>query len=137
VLKHRYGDCKDKATLMIATLRALGITALGRNHPRRRGARHGQPRINFQSRHRRGAARRGRLSVPRSDFLDRRAVRDLPWQDHGVPVVVKDDGPPTWSRRRFALSVTRRRHTVTATVLPDGMPEGTTSSRRGDSAGSR
>src|SRR5438477_12904170 len=52
---------------------------------------------------------------------------DLPWQDQGVPVlVVREDGSVDLVETPLvAPEKNRRRHTVTASVRPDGTLEGT------------
>ncbi|MGD8375429.1 MAG: DUF3857 and transglutaminase domain-containing protein [Acidobacteriota bacterium] len=93
VLHHRYGDCKDKATLMIAMLRATGLDGnpvlvrtrdAGRTDPE-------QPVPSFNH---------AIVAVPAEDgflFLDPTATTipygDLPWGDQGVnALVVLPDG---------------------------------------------
>jgi transglutaminase-like putative cysteine protease len=128
VLKYRYGDCKDKATLMIAMLRALGIIACSvAINTRDDGVPDmDSPGLIFNH---------AIVAVPRAEggylFLDPTSTDapfgDLPWQDQGVPVVVvKDDGTADLVETPLlAPERNRRRHTVTATVLPDGTLEGT------------
>jgi len=93
VLRHRYGDCKDKATLLIALLQSVGV----RGHPvlimtrdfRLIDRDSPAPSFNHQI-----------VAVPRDDgylFLDPTPddtpYGDLPWEDQGVPaLVVKEDG---------------------------------------------
>jgi transglutaminase-like putative cysteine protease len=128
VLKYRYGDCKDKATLMIAMLRAIGLTGYSVSINTRD---HGVPDMDSPGL----IFNHAIVAVPRADggylFLDptdREApFGDLPWVDQGVPVlVVKDDGSVDLVETPLmAPERNRRRHTVTATVLPDGTLEGT------------
>lgn len=93
VLHHRYGDCKDKATLMIAMLRAADL----QGNPvlvRTRDAGHVDPEQPFPS------FNHAIVAVPREDdflFLDPTATTiayaDLPWVDQGVnALVVLPDG---------------------------------------------
>jgi hypothetical protein len=128
VLKYRYGDCKDKATLMIAMLRALGIAA---NSVSINTRDEGLPDMDSPGL----IFNHAIVAVPRAEggylFLDPTSTEapfgDLPWQDQGVPViVVKEDGSADLVETPlFAPERNRRRHTVTATVLPDGTLEGT------------
>ena len=128
VLKYRYGDCKDKATLMIAMLRALGITANSVSINTRDD---GLPDMDSPGL----IFNHAIVAVPRAEggylFLDPTSTDapfgDLPWQDQGVPVVVvKEDGTVDLVETPLlAPERNRRRHTVTAVVLPDGTLEGT------------
>ncbi len=114
VFKNRYGDCKDKATLTIAMLKAVGlrgypVTILTRDE--------GVKDADFPS-------LRGNheiLAVPVEDgylFMDptwkTTAFGDLPWVDQGANVlVVKEDGtgemvttpiyPPARNRIRWSV----------------------------------
>jgi hypothetical protein len=128
VFRYRYGDCKDKATLMIAMLRSIGLTA----YPvliltRDEGLRDlDSPGLAFNH---------AITAVPRPEggylFLDPTSTSapfgDLPWQDQGVPVVVvKDDGSSDLVETPLLPAPRNlRRHTVTASIRPDGSLEGT------------
>lgn len=127
VFRNRYGDCKDKATLAIAMLKAVGL----RGYPvpilmRDRGIKDADfpsPRANHQI-----------LAVPSKDgylFLDptseRTAFGDLPSEDQGANVlVVKEDGTgeivttPVYPPER-----NRTRTSVTAAVSAAGDITGT------------
>ncbi|HYV85720.1 MAG TPA: DUF3857 domain-containing protein [Patescibacteria group bacterium] len=128
VLKYRYGDCKDKATLMIAMLRALGITAFSVSINTRDD---GLPDMDSPGL----IFNHAIVAAPRAEggylFLDPTSTAapfgDLPWQDQGVPViVVKDDGTADLVETPLLPPErNRRRHTVTASVLPDGTLTGT------------
>jgi transglutaminase-like putative cysteine protease len=110
VYRYRYGDCKDKATLLIAMMRAVGLEG----YPvliRIRDA--GMLEADIPSSNFNHAI----VAVPRPEgylFLDPTSTTtpfgDLPWWDQGVPVlVVKPDGkgdlvetpltPPDWNRQ--------------------------------------
>jgi transglutaminase-like putative cysteine protease len=127
VFRLRYGDCKDKATLMIAMLRSIGMTA----YPVLIGTRDDglpdldSPGLTFNH---------AIVAVPQPDgylFLDPTATDapfgDLPWTDQGVPVlVVKDDGSSDIVETPLLPAARNlRRHSVTATIRPDGSLEGT------------
>jgi len=95
ILRNRYGDCKDKATLLISLMRAVGLRSfsvlvLTRN-------------VGLMDRDSpdAGAFNHVIVAVPREDgtyfFMDPTSEQtpygELPWVDQGVPVlVVKDDG---------------------------------------------
>jgi Domain of Unknown Function with PDB structure (DUF3857)/Transglutaminase-like superfamily len=128
VLKYRYGDCKDKATLMIAMLRALAITAYSVSINTRDDGLPDMDSPGLSFNH-------AIVAVPRTGggylFLDPTSTvapfGDLPWQDQGVPViVVKDDGTADLVETPLLPPERNlRRHTVTASVQPDGTLEGT------------
>jgi len=114
VLRHRYGDCKDKATLMIAMLAAVGIEA----YPSLIRTRYAgllnqdQPALSFNHAIVALPAPEGfRFADPTSTDT---AFGDLPWWDQGVPtLVVKPSGggevvttplsPPERNQRRFEI----------------------------------
>ncbi len=127
VLKYRYGDCKDKAALLISMLQAVGL----RGYPvliLTRDA--GLTERDYPS----PAFNHAIVAVPTPDgylFMDPTSETtpfgDLPWTDQGANVlVVKDDGtgdlvetplfPPDRNRIQWA---------VTASVDPTGDLEGT------------
>ena len=127
VLLHRYGDCKDKATLLIAMLRSIGLDGF----PvliRTRDA--GLLRRDFVS----PAFNHAIVALPRPDgylFLDPTSEStpfgDLPWTDQGVPVlVVKADGRGDLVETPLFPPERNRRHRlVTARIIPSGDLEGT------------
>jgi hypothetical protein len=93
VFQHRYGDCKDKATLLIAMLRAVGLNGLPvLIRTRDKGL--------IESDYPSSAFNHVIVAIPRPEgylFLDPTSedtpYGDLPWVDQGVPVlVVKEDG---------------------------------------------
>jgi hypothetical protein len=128
VLSHMYGDCKDKAALMIAMLRAIGITACSVTI-RTRDV--GLPEMDAPGL----TFNHAIVAIPRDAggylFLDPTSEAapfgDLPWTDQGVPVlVVREDGSVDLVETPLmAPEKNRRRHTVTASVRPDGTLEGT------------
>ena len=126
VFLHRYGDCKDKATLLIAMLRAVGLEGLPvlirtrdaglleREYP--------SPSFNHAI-----------VAIPRPEgylFLDPTSedapFGDLPWADQGVPVlVVKEDGLGDLVETPLFTAERNRRHRqAVARVTPGGGPEG-------------
>ena len=127
VLKHRYGDCKDKATLLIAMLHSVGLRGY---HVLIRTRDEGsidrdEPGLTFNH---------AIVAVPAADgylFLDPTSSRtpygDLPWVDQGVPVlVVKDDGQSDFVETPlFPPDRNRRNRVVTASVGTTGDLEGT------------
>ena len=126
VFLHRYGDCKDKAALLIAMLRAAGLTGLPVLIRTRDDGliEKEHPSSNFNH---------VIVAIPRSEgylFLDPTAedtpYGDLPWQDQGVPVlVVKEDGRGDLVETPIAAPERNRRHRqVTARVTPAGGLEG-------------
>ncbi len=115
VLRHRYGDCKDKATLMIAMLRALdlvGLPVLIRTRDSGMLDR-SQPALAFNH---------AIVAIPSDGgymFLDPTATQtpfgDVPWQDQGATaLVVGEDGkgallttplvPPGRNARQIAMN---------------------------------
>jgi len=135
-LAHRYGDCKDKATLMIAMMRALGLTGLpvlirtrdsGTLDP-------AQPVLAFNH---------AIVAIPSEDgymFLDPTATStpfgDVPWQDQGATaLVVGRDGrgellttplvPPGRNMRRIEMT-----GTISGSGLLDGSLTVETSGQR-------
>jgi hypothetical protein len=98
ILERRFGDCKDKASLMHGLLEALGIDSrLVLLRMRRLGALPDAPASLAVFNH-------AILYLPRYDlWLDGTASysgsRDLPSEDRGANVlVVNPDGPPTFTR---------------------------------------
>jgi hypothetical protein len=128
VLSHLYGDCKDKAALMNAMLRSIGITACSVTI-RTRDV--GLPEMDAPGL----SFNHAIVAIPRDAggylFLDPTSETapfgDLPWQDQGVPVlVVREDGSVDLVETPLMTpEKNRRRHTVTASVRPDGTLEGT------------
>jgi hypothetical protein len=126
VFLHRYGDCKDKATLLIAMLRSvdlIGLPVLIRT--RDDGL--------MEKEHPSSSFNHAIVAIPRPGgylFLDPTAedtpYGDLPWQDQGVPVlVVKEDGRGDLVETPLAAPERNRRHRqVTARVTPAGGLEG-------------
>ncbi|MCI0409983.1 MAG: hypothetical protein L0191_15735, partial [Acidobacteria bacterium] len=93
IFLHRYGDCKDKATLLIAMLRSVGLTGFPvLIRTRDMGAMDKE----FPS----TAFNHAIVAIPQSDgllFLDPTSestpLGELPWQDQGALVlVIRDDG---------------------------------------------
>jgi transglutaminase-like putative cysteine protease len=127
VFKYRYGDCKDKATLLIAMLRAVDLEALPVLIRTRDSGLidRDNPSVDFNH---------AIVAVPGPDgyrFLDPTDTRtpfgDLPEIDQGVPVVVvKPDG--TGELLETPLSPperNRRDRVVRASLNPAGNLEGT------------
>jgi len=127
VYRFRYGDCKDKATLLIAMLRAVDLEALpvlirtrdaGRIDP-------DNPGVVFNH---------AIVAVPRPDgylFLDPTDTvtpfGDLPGDDQGVPVVVvKSDGTGEFLETPLSPPERNRRdRTVRGSISAAGNFEGT------------
>jgi hypothetical protein len=122
VLRYRYGDCKDKATLMIAMLRALEIPSL----PvliRTRDAglvRPGQPSLSFNH---------AIVAIPSDEghlFIDPTSTitpfGDIPWSDQGASaLVVGADGRGTLvTTPVFPARHNERRLTVTGSIDSSG-----------------
>jgi uncharacterized protein DUF3857/transglutaminase superfamily protein len=126
VLRHRYGDCKDKATLLIAMLRAVGLQGhpvlirtrddglIDRDQP--------SPAFNHMI-----------VAVPGPEgyrFMDptseTTSFGDLPWQDQGVPVlVVKEEGQGDLVETPLSPPERNRRHRlVTGQIAATGDLEG-------------
>jgi len=127
VLRHRYGDCKDKATLMIAMLRSLGMTGytvmiltrdaglIDRDNPYPASFNHAI------------------VAVPQEAgymFLDPTAETtpfgDLPWMDQGATVlVVREEGRGDLTETPIAPPEHNRlQRTISASILPSGDLEG-------------
>lgn len=127
VFRHSYGDCKDKATLFIAMLRAVGLQGYPvliltrdaglteRDYP--------STRFNHAI-----------AAVPGPDgylFLDptveNTAFGDLPWRDQGAnALVVKEDGEGELVETPISPPDRNRRHRlVTASLGPTGDLTGT------------
>jgi transglutaminase-like putative cysteine protease len=127
VLRYRYGDCKDKATLMLAMMRALDLQGwpvlintrdAGRLDPE-------MPVVGFNHVIVAVPSEGGRLLLdPTSTTTE---YGDLPWQDQGASaLIVKPDG--TGEFLTTALSSPERngrRFEVTAYVGLSGNLEGT------------
>jgi len=126
VLKNRYGDCKDKANLLIAMLQAVDVRAYpvliltrddgltNRDFP--------SSRFNHEI-----------AALPTEDgylFMDPTSedtpFGDLPWRDQGANVlVIKEDGSGDMVQTPLLPPDRSRIHwTVTATLQPDGDLEG-------------
>ncbi|HXH27721.1 MAG TPA: DUF3857 domain-containing protein [Candidatus Polarisedimenticolia bacterium] len=126
VLHHLYGDCKDKATLLIAMLRSeglVGLPVLART--RDFGLVPADlPSLSFNH---------AFVAIPRDQgylFLDPTSdapYGDLPWVDQGINVlVVRADGTGEFtSTPLFRASRNLSRRTVEATLGPSGDLEGT------------
>jgi transglutaminase-like putative cysteine protease len=128
VLRNRYGDCKDKATLLISLMHAVGlrgfpvlimtrdVDVVDRDTP--------APAFNHEI-----------VAVPREDgtyfFMDPTAedtpYGELPWVDQGVTVlVVKDDGHGDLVETPLVPAEKNLLHIrVTAELKPTGTLEGT------------
>ncbi len=113
VLKYMYGDCKDKATLVIAMLRAVdlnGFPVLIRTRDAGLIDRD-TPGLNFNH---------AIVAVPTEEgylFMDPTSedttFGDLPWQDQGVPVVVVNgDGRGELMETPLFAAERNRRHIV-------------------------
>ncbi len=127
VLAHRYGDCKDKATLMIAMLRSIGLTG----HPVLILTRdQGQVDRDYPS----DDFNHVIVAVPRPDgylFMDPTSTTtpfgDLPWTDQGANVlVVKEDGRGDLVQTPlFPPDRNRRHRMVVGSIDPQGNLIGT------------
>jgi hypothetical protein len=126
VVSSGYGDCKDKATLLIAMMRAVGLTGLPALIRTRDAGllERDFPHLAFNH---------VIVAVPRADgyfFLDPTAEEtpygDLPWVDQGVPIlVVKEDGHGDLVETPMASPERNLRHRrVTARVTAAGGLEG-------------
>jgi transglutaminase-like putative cysteine protease len=127
VLAHRYGDCKDKATLMIAMLRSIGLVGypvliLTRDE--------GEVDRDYPS----DDFNHVIVAVPRPDgylFMDPTSTTtpfgDLPWSDQGANVlVVKEDGRGDLVQTPLLPPERNRRHRlVVASIDPEGKLTGT------------
>lgn len=123
VLRHRYGDCKDKAALLIAMMRSLGIPG----HPvlvrtRDIGLIDRDDPTPFIFNH-------VIVATPIEDgylFMDPTSEKapfgDLPYTDQGLPVVVvKEDGRADLVETPLAVPERNRTHRlVTASIGPTG-----------------
>ncbi|HKQ96740.1 MAG TPA: DUF3857 domain-containing transglutaminase family protein, partial [Candidatus Polarisedimenticolia bacterium] len=127
VLRHRYGDCKDKATLLIAMLRAVDLTGYMVSIRTRDAGLVDRdiPSLSFNH---------AIVAVPNDTgylFLDPTdpdtAYGDLPWGDQGVSVlVVKEGGGLDLIETPLMAPDRNRRHRkVVAAVTPSGDLEGT------------
>ena len=126
VLKYMYGDCKDKATLVIAMLRAVdlnGFPVLIRTRDAGLVDRD-TPGLNFNH---------AIVAVPAEEgllFMDPTSedtrFGDLPWQDQGVSVVVvKGDGRgELMETPLFAAEHNRRHIAFDGRIDADGALEG-------------
>jgi len=126
VFRNRYGDCKDKATLLIAMLKAVGVDAnpvliLTRDEGL---TNRDYPSSNFNH---------AIAALPQGDgylFMDPTSENapfgDLPWSDQGANVlVVKADGSGDLTQTPlFPPERNRIQWLVTATLGPDGDLEG-------------
>jgi transglutaminase-like putative cysteine protease len=127
VLKYRYGDCKDKATLLIAMLRAVDLDALPVLIRTRDAGLLDRDNPGLVFNH-------AIVAIPGPDgylFLDPTDTvtpyGDLPWMDQGVSVViVKPDGSGELGETPLlAPERNRRQRTVTAAINDAGDLEGT------------
>ena len=127
ILRHRYGDCKDKATLLIAMLRSIGMKGyMVLIRTRDAGlVDRDMPSLTFNH---------AIVALPAPDgylFLDPTdsdtAYGDLPWGDQGVAVmVVKEGGAVDVVETPLMPAAKNRRHRkVTARVTDGGDLEGT------------
>lgn len=126
VLRNRYGDCKDKATLLIAMSQAVGVRAypvliLTRDD--------GLTDRDYPSSHFNHVI----AALPTEDgylFMDPTSENtpfgDLPWTDQGAnALVVKEDGSGDMVQTPLLPPERSRIHwQVTATLQPDGDLEG-------------
>jgi transglutaminase-like putative cysteine protease len=126
VLHHLYGDCKDKATLLIAMLRATGLGGLPvLARTRDAGLVPSDiPSLSFNH---------AFVAIPREQgylFLDPTSdapYGDLPWLDQGINVlVVRADGTGEFTTTPlFPANRNLSRRTVEATLGSSGDLEGT------------
>jgi hypothetical protein len=126
VLEYLYGDCKDKATLMIAMLRAVGLRGwpvLIRTRDQGLIDRD-NPFLSFNH---------AIVAVPSENgylFMDPTSETepfgDLPWVDQGVPVlVIKEDGRGDLVETPLFPAERNRRHiAVHGRITPAGALEG-------------
>jgi transglutaminase-like putative cysteine protease len=123
ILRHRYGDCKDKATLLIAMMRSLGIPG---HHvlvnTRDEGIIDRDDPTPFVFNH-------VIVATPTEEgylFMDPTSEKapfgDLPYNDQGIPVVVvKDDGRADLVETPLTAPERNRTHRfVTAAIGPTG-----------------
>lgn len=128
VLRNRYGDCKDKATLLVSlmrvvNLRAFSVLVLTRNSG-----------LLDRDVPDAGAFNHVIVAVPGDDgtylFMDPTAEQtpygELPWVDQGIPVlVVKDDGHGDLVETPLVSAEKNLLHTrVTAEIKVTGELEG-------------
>jgi transglutaminase-like putative cysteine protease len=127
VLKYRYGDCKDKATLLIAMLRAVDLDALPVLIRTRDAGLLDRDNPGLVFNH-------AIVAIPKSEgylFLDPTDTvtpyGDLPWMDQGVSVViVKPDGTGQLDETPLLPPErNRRQRTVNAAISDAGDLEGT------------
>ena len=127
VLRLLYGDCKDKATLLIAMLRAVGLKGFPVLILTRDAGQieRDNPSLFFNH---------AIVAVPNQDgylFLDPTSelapYGDLPWQDQGATVlVVKEDGRGDLVETPLAPPDRNRRHmSISGSIGPAGTFEGT------------
>jgi transglutaminase-like putative cysteine protease len=128
VLRHRYGDCKDKAALLIAMMRSVGL----QGYPvlvrtRNEGLLDRDDPTPFNFNH-------VIVATPEEDgylFMDptweKATLGDLPYTDQGMPVlVVKDDGRGDLVDTALTPPERNRTHRlVTASIGPTGDLTGT------------
>ena len=128
VLRHGYGDCKDKAALLIAMMRSVGL----QGYPvlvrtRDEGLLDRDDPTPFSFNH-------VIVAAPREDgylFMDptweKATLGDLPYTDQGMPVlVVKDDGRADLVDTALTPPERNRTHRlVTASIGPTGDLTGT------------
>lgn len=127
VLRLLYGDCKDKATLLIAMLKAVGLNGfpvliLTRDEGL---FERDNPSLTFNHAIAAIPMEAGYLFMdPTSEVAP---FGDLPWQDQGVPVlVVKEDGRGDLAETPLMPPERNRRHlAITGAVGPTGAFEGT------------
>jgi len=129
ILRARYGDCKDKAALLIALLQSVGLRGLPALIMTRdtRLIDRDIPLVAFNHQI---------VAIPQEDggyfFLDPTwdqniPYGELPWVDQGVPIlVVRDDGRGELLQTPLSPPEKNRRHIVaTAQLKPTGDLEGT------------
>jgi hypothetical protein len=126
VLRHLYGDCKDKATLTIAMLRSVGLKGFPVLILKRDAGLidRDNPALSFNH---------AILAVPSEEgylFMDPTSEEtpfgDLPWEDQGVPVlVIKEDGQGDLVETPLFSAEHNRRHiTLTGRIGTDDAMEG-------------
>jgi len=128
IFLHRYGDCKDKATLLIAMLRSVGLTGfpvLIRTRDM------GAMDKDFPS----TAFNHAIVAIPQGEgllFLDPTSestpLGELPWQDQGALVLVirEDGGAEVMQTPLSSPEQNRRNRTVEGRLALNGDLEGTT-----------
>ena len=128
IFLHRYGDCKDKATLLIAMLRSVGLKGFPvLIRTRDYGAMDKEyPSIAFNH---------AIVAIPQSDgllFLDPTSestpLGELPWQDQGALVLVirEDGGAEVTVTPLSPPDQNRRNRVVEARLALNGDLEGST-----------